>query len=84
MLRLPFVRTNEAHALALGIGIENPRDLTHVPQGRLVAIDIAIAFHYRPRETPLGDCAENVFVAVRCAPCYHAALAGIAQTWRTE
>jgi hypothetical protein len=78
MLRFPFAGTDEADALTPGIGIENPGDLAHIPQGWLVAIDIAIAFHDRPCETLLGYGAEDFFVAVGRAPSYHAALATIA------
>jgi hypothetical protein len=74
----PFAGTYEADALTPGIGIENPGDLAHIPQRWLVAIDIAIAFHYRPRKTLLGNGAEDLFVAIRCAPSYHAALAAVA------
>ncbi len=68
MLRFPFAGTDEADTLTPGIRIENPGDLAHVPQRWLIAIDITIAFHYRPRETLLGYGAEDLFIAVRCAP----------------
>jgi hypothetical protein len=79
MLRFPFAGTDEADALTPGIGIENPGDLAHIPQGWLVAIDIAIAFHHSARKTLLGYGAEDLFIAVRRTPSYHAALATVAE-----
>jgi len=84
VLRFPFLRTDEPDALTPRVGIENPRELPQIPQGGLLAIDIAIAFHHRAGQAPLRDRAEDLFVAVRCAPGYHAALAGIAQPRGTE
>jgi hypothetical protein len=65
ILPRPFLRTDKTKLLPLGIRPQAPCDLLQVPQRRLGAVDITVAFHHARTNFPLDDGAVDIFVAIR-------------------